>query len=247
MYYIIVNDAQQGPFTKEQLLAHGLTLDSMVWREGMMDWQRAAEVPELVALLTAPAPDPVSPPQPPRPQFAQPQAEIPQYLYHVIVNGQQRGPYNVAAFPSLGVTRQTMVWREGLTDWVAAGTLPELNAYFAGQQTTPYGQPYRQPAQPYGTYPSGVQPTFHTNWMTWAIVATVVGALFSCIGMIFGIIAINKASQANKYYEIGDTVSGDAANASARTNCIVAFVVAGIGLIFNIVYLGILGQTLYSL
>jgi hypothetical protein len=53
MGYFIANDgAQQGPFELADLPAHGLRADSLIWAEGMPDWQRAAEVPDIAALLS---------------------------------------------------------------------------------------------------------------------------------------------------------------------------------------------------
>lgn len=102
----------------------------------------------------------------------------------------------------------------------------------------PYQQPYQQqqypqpPQQP--QYPQyQAQPT---NWLPWAIVATVLG-LCSCIGLVLGIIAITRANSANKFYQFGDTVSGNAANSSARTLTIIALAFDGIGLLVNIAML----------
>ena len=110
-----------------------------------------------------------------------------------------------------------------------------------GQPQQPYGQPqqpYGQPQPPYGQPQPYGNPIPHTNWMPWAIVGTIVGALFSCIGMIFGIIGIVKANNANKAYAVGDETGGDMNNSSAKTMTIIALVLAGIGLIVNLVWFG---------
>ena len=110
-----------------------------------------------------------------------------------------------------------------------------------GQPQPPYGQPqqpYGQPQPPYGQPQPYGNPVPHTNWMPWAIVGTIVGALFSCIGMIFGIIGIVKANNANKAYAVGDETGGDMNNSSAKTMTIIALVLAGIGLIVNLVWFG---------
>ena len=110
-----------------------------------------------------------------------------------------------------------------------------------GQPQQPYGQPqqpYGQPQPPYGQPQPYGNPVPHTNWMPWAIVGTIVGALFSCIGMIFGIIGIVKANNANKAYAVGDETGGDMNNSSAKTMTIIALVLAGIGLIVNLVWFG---------
>lgn len=51
-YYIAENGQQAGPFESSELLAHGLTVNSLVWCEGMPNWTSASQVPELMALLS---------------------------------------------------------------------------------------------------------------------------------------------------------------------------------------------------
>ena len=50
-YYIAENGQQAGPFEPSELLAHGLTVNSLVWCEGMPTWVSASQVPELMAVL----------------------------------------------------------------------------------------------------------------------------------------------------------------------------------------------------
>lgn len=57
-YYIVVDGLQAGPFDKETLISQGLTLTSLVWRQGMADWQQASEVDDLRDLLFMPPPVP---------------------------------------------------------------------------------------------------------------------------------------------------------------------------------------------
>lgn len=62
-YFIITNDVQQGPFTVEELRQRGITTDTLVWCEGMTDWQPAWKVEELRPLFygqTTPPPPPTS-------------------------------------------------------------------------------------------------------------------------------------------------------------------------------------------
>lgn len=176
--------------------------------------------------------------------------------YYMIIKGQQTGPISRSQLSYYGLTSDTPVWRQGLADWVKASSLPELNDLLnpgSYQQPAPpvseYAQPqfnrpsqqFNQPVQPVGGYnpqpnnPNNGMPIEHTNWLTWAIIASVVSFLFSCIGLIFGIIAITNANKANKYYDMGEKMLGDTANSSARTNTIIAFVLAGVGFIFNII------------
>ena len=73
-YYIGKNNQRQGPFEIDQLLANGLTPDTLVWCSGMPGWQKANEVPE-VAVLFAPQ-------QPKQPAYQQPQYGYQQPAYN---------------------------------------------------------------------------------------------------------------------------------------------------------------------
>ncbi len=84
-YYIGKNNQRLGPFPLEQLIANGITPDTLVWCQGMPGWEKAINVPE-VAVLFAP-----QEPQQPQPdytvpaqgyqqsQYQQPQYQQPQY------------------------------------------------------------------------------------------------------------------------------------------------------------------------
>lgn len=51
-YYIAENGQPAGPFEANELMAHGLTVNSLVWAEGMPNWTSASQVPELMAVLS---------------------------------------------------------------------------------------------------------------------------------------------------------------------------------------------------
>ena len=209
MYFIISEGQQAGPFPKEHLKARGVEKDTYVWREGLEGWVPASELPELQDIFEETIIQAV--PQQPYGQPQQPYGQ-PQQPY-----GQPQQPYGQPQQP-YGQPQQPY-----------------------GQPQQPYGQPqqpYGQPQPPYGQPQPYGNPVPHTNWMPWAIVGTIVGALFSCIGMIFGIIGIVKANNANKAYAVGDETGGDMNNSSAKTMTIIALVLAGIGLIVNLVWFG---------
>jgi hypothetical protein len=54
-YYYADGDVQKGPFSKEELAAQGLRADTLVWRDGLAEWQAARALPELGDVLTAQA------------------------------------------------------------------------------------------------------------------------------------------------------------------------------------------------
>ena len=187
--------------------------------------------------------------------------------YFIIDEGRQTGPFVRSELKYHNVKPETYVWREGLSDWVTAGSLAELNELFisvppadptnaaqrpsapcGGQQGYPgygrpqeyghqgYGQPQGYSQQGYGQQPGYGQnpydntPIPHTNWMPWAIVATALGCVTSCIALIFGVIGIVKANNANQYYNTGHRELGDMANSSAKTMVIVSYVFIAISI-----------------
>lgn len=50
-YFIIVNDAQQGPYTVEELQQRHIASETLVWAEGMQQWTPAWQVEELKPLF----------------------------------------------------------------------------------------------------------------------------------------------------------------------------------------------------
>jgi hypothetical protein len=58
-FYLVVDAQREGPFAPEELTAHGLERDSLVWCAGLNDWTRADKVPalqEIVATIPPPLP-----------------------------------------------------------------------------------------------------------------------------------------------------------------------------------------------
>ena len=82
------------------------------------------------------------PPVPPPAAMAQ---------YHVIVNGQQCGPYNMTQISNMissgQMTRESYVWKQGMANWAAAGSVPELAAAF-GAVPPPFMPPQTPPVPP---------------------------------------------------------------------------------------------------
>ena len=54
--------------------------------------------------------------------------------FHVAVNGQQQGPYDMATLTNMAssgqLTRETLVWSAGMAGWVKAGEVADLSAVF---------------------------------------------------------------------------------------------------------------------
>ena len=59
----------------------------------------------------------------------------PALTFHVVVNGQQAGPYDINTLKQMAtqnqINKESLVWREGMANWSGAGQVPELNTIFA--------------------------------------------------------------------------------------------------------------------
>lgn len=74
-YYVDGNNQQQGPIDAAQLPAFGVTTKTLVWCEGMVNWQAAGEIPELASFFAAKQPEIPAQPQMQPGTPAQPQMQ----------------------------------------------------------------------------------------------------------------------------------------------------------------------------
>ena len=106
-------------------------------------------------------------------------------------DGKERfGPFTVEGLRDKKITRDTLVWKEGLTDWVPARNLSDLETLFfeAIPEIPPMGAPYMTPPQ------SEVMPK---NWLVESILIT----LFCCLP--FGIVSIVYATKVETLWNAG--------------------------------------------
>ncbi len=72
---------------------------------------------------------------------------IPAGVYHVAVNGQATGPFDIATLTNMAangnLAKETLVWKNGMAEWTAAGSVAELANVFA-----PAGMPPIPPVPP---------------------------------------------------------------------------------------------------
>jgi membrane protease subunit (stomatin/prohibitin family) len=54
--------------------------------------------------------------------------------YYIAINGQQQGPFDVAALAAKAkdgtLTRQTLAWKQGMASWTPAETVADLSSVF---------------------------------------------------------------------------------------------------------------------
>lgn len=275
-YYIAVNGRQEGPFSLNDLKNRNLSPDSLVWRPGLPEWVKAADLPEVAELLSV---------ETAGNNHSTPPSDEP--VWFAMFGANRMGPASIAELVAAGLRHDTPVWRVGMEVWEPASSRPELMERLNGQSypnfsanpqygsefgahynngsqqgfagnsqygprqdfasNPQYGQ-YNHPNSPnqYDRHNNGHNPLpVRQNWLPWAIVATVLGFLGSCIGAIFGIIGIVQANKANNLYAAGFDIEGNQANSTAKIMSIIGLVLGGIGLILS-GYLWKTGLNMYS-
>ena len=110
-----------------------------------------------------------------------------QYYY---TDGKERyGPYTLDELKDKNITQETLVWKEGLVDWVPARNLSDLQSLFLSTPDfqTPSNVPYIPPV-------AEVRPK---NWLVESILVTILCCL------PFGIIGIINATKVDTFWTSG--------------------------------------------
>ena len=198
-YYIAENGQQAGPFEPNELLLHGLTVNSLVWCEGMASWTSASQVPELMVLLSGQTINPgnidIQLPQMP-PMGGQP-TQLPQT-------------------PPMGGQPTQLP------------QVPPFNGGQQGTTIQPYDQPKYGPTNTQTNTQTTPQTTMPKNWLTESIIVTVLSALCCCnpVGILTGIYSIIKAYSSKNKYMRGD-VTGSATDGNTAKKWMVITIIVG--------------------
>lgn len=155
--------------------------------------------------------------------------------YYVDNNGFQAGPVYPKEFGKLGVNKNTLVWRNGMTKWLPAGQLSELSFCFRQNVQAVKTTPIIKPQPPKNTQQQPLQNTQQRpdNFMVWAILSTI----FCCIPT--GIAAIVNANDVDTLWYEGKHQKSIEAMKDARKW---TFISLGIG-IASYVAAGLFGMS----
>ena len=145
-------------------------------------------------------------------------------------NGTQLGPVEEselrAKLGSGEIAAADLVWRDGMSDWLAAAKVAELNVAVSpptapplgGVTQSPYSPPQSQPVQAYPQTKIYQGPDIPSNlWQS------IVVTLMCCLP--FGIVAIVYAAKVDGLKARGDIAGAMSAAASSRTWCNVSVLV----------------------
>ena len=166
------------------------------------------------------------------------------YFYINNITKQQNGPFTPEQLKTHNIRPETMVWCSGMTDWVQAGTVKELEFLFNPnvqqqptnqQQTVPPPQQQRPATNTHPRYQwqnvnggSNTQQdntkSLHylrpipKNWLIESILVTI----FCCLP--FGIAGIVYATKVESLYYTGDYLAAEQASKDAKKWTIVGLV-----------------------
>lgn len=69
-------------------------------------------------------------------------------FYYLNKNSEQAGPADLDQLKNAAITKDTLVWKEGMKDWSPAGTVEELKPLFAAATPPPLSKPAVPPPLP---------------------------------------------------------------------------------------------------
>ena len=157
--------------------------------------------------------------------------------YYIIRNDQQVGPYSLEELAMMSLTPDTMVWTEGLRDWLPAREVSELLSILEQPMQTPPSYnvsppSYGQPSAPrYTTASPGNAPVMPPSYLVWSVLVT----LFCC--QLGGIISIIFSAQVSSRYARGDYEGAEESSRKARTWIIVSAIVGGVCIVAYLIWI----------
>ncbi len=146
----------------------------------------------------------------------------------------QYGPFTIEELKEKNITKDTLIWYEGLDQWKKAELFPELqNVYIKIPQPIPqptYNQPPNIPNynNSYSSNNNLNKPYPPKNWLIESILVTI----FCCLP--FGIAGIINANKVNNLYNAGDYEGAQKAADEAKKWTTIGAIV---GLVLVIIYI----------
>lgn len=64
-------------------------------------------------------------------------------IWFIRHNSESLGPYTIEELKTLSVTKDDYVWKDGLSDWMKANSIPELNQLFAATAPPPFPKQHK--------------------------------------------------------------------------------------------------------
>ncbi len=127
--------------------------------------------------------------------------------YWISVDGNREGPYSREQLLLKQLPADTLVWRDGMEQWLPAAQLPELVGMFT---------PFDLEKAGVRPYPPRLSPP---TYLVWAILSTL------CCCQIFGIVAIIYSIRVKTKFDEGDYDCAEKYSERAALWVILSFVI----------------------
>ena len=165
--------------------------------------------------------------------------------YYIVENNQQAGPFTFEQLAARGITPETNVWTEGMTNWTPASQVSELQTLFAKPAPQPAPQPEPQASadwsseSSYSSESREFRPPLK-DWKTESIILTVLSVVCCCCqvlpiaGLPFGILGIVNGNKVKSLEATDYAAAKEASDAAGKWVKIGAIVFAAVT-IFSII------------
>lgn len=134
--------------------------------------------------------------------------------YYVAEGGSKSGPFSIDELKTKNITRDTLVWTEGMGDWRRAGDLAELSGLWSSRTDMPPPISQRPHGPRQDSFPDSPPPK---TWMVESILVTILCCL------PFGIAGIVNASQVESRYYAGNIEGAQRASIEAKKWTMIGF------------------------
>jgi len=150
--------------------------------------------------------------------------------FYIDAEGKQKGTFSPDELIHENVKRETLVWTQGMDQWMRAGEVAELN-YIFSETVTAQGtaQPYAQYPQPVMSQTPTTQPLMPKTWLVESILVTILPfILCSSFLSLLGIIGIVYAAQVESFFNRGDyTASAESSRSAEKWTKIAMWIAIG--------------------
>lgn len=143
--------------------------------------------------------------------------------YYILTNNIKQGPFSLEELKTKGITGNTLIWKSGLSEWIPAMQLAEL-------------QPFLLPTEQGNTL--YIPPK---TWLTESILVTI----FCCLP--FGIVGIIHASKVSSSIAAGNILEAQIASKNAKRWTKIGFFTGlAVIVLYTIIYGIVILTTIYG-
>jgi hypothetical protein len=165
--------------------------------------------------------------------------------YYIVENNQQAGPFTLDQLAAKGITPETNVWTDGMSNWTPASQVSELQSLFAPQpapqpQYAPQPEPEPQPDYSSSYSSPEEQGPMPKDWKIPSIILIAV-SIFCCglcagiVNLALGVMALLESNKIEGLYRQGNYAAAQEASDKAGKYVKIGGIVFGVGIVLEII------------